>query len=189
MNEVILTSLLFFIKSCLNQSILRNCNISESCRVHFGILDSSVLPVPNLFKRAHYNFFLAVHSLLVSGYGLNLFQLRHAQLINMAGTAPKPASAKTHSTAIATQDLLTSANARMATSIRHFAKQVTPHFFQNFPYQIFFNYFLQQKKFFFGKKTPDLACVQGSLSALCVRQESRVIDIATDCLNCVCGKY
>lgn len=72
----------------------------------------------------------------------------------MAGTAPKPASAKTHSTAIATQDLLTSANARMATSIRHFAKQVTPHFFQNFPYQIFFNYFLYQKKFFFGKKTP-----------------------------------
>lgn len=154
MNEVILTSLLFFIKSCLNQSILRNCNISESCRVHFGILDSSVLPVPNLFKRAHYNFFLAVHSLLVSGYGLNLFQLRHAQLINMAGTVPKPASAKTHSTAIATQDLLTSANARMATSIRHFAKQVTPHFFQNFPYQIFLNYFLYQKKFFFGKKTP-----------------------------------
>lgn len=152
MNEVILTSLLFFIKSCLNQSILRNCNISESCRVHFGILDSSVLP--NLFKRAHYNFFLAVHSLLVSGYGLNLFQLRHAQLINMAGTAPKPASAKTHSTAIATQDLLTSVNARMATSIRHFAKQVTPHFFQNFPYQIFFNYFLYQKNFFLEKKNP-----------------------------------
>lgn len=44
----------------------------------------------------------------------------------MAGTAPKPASAKTHFTAIATQDLLTSANARMATSILHFAKQVTP---------------------------------------------------------------
>lgn len=72
----------------------------------------------------------------------------------MAGTAPKPASAKTHSTAIATQDLLTSANARMATSIRHFAKQVTPHFFQNFPYQIFFNYFLYQKKIFFWKKKP-----------------------------------
>lgn len=174
MNEVILTSLLFFIKSCLNQSILRNCNISESCRVHFGILDSSVLPVPNLFKRAHYNFFLAVHSLLVSGYGLNLFQLRHAQLINMAGTAPKPASAKTHSTAIATQDLLTSANARMATSIRHFAKQVTPHFFQNFPYQIFFNYFLYQKKFFFWKKKPRLGMCSGQpISAVCQIGESR----------------
>lgn len=174
MNEVILTSLLFFIKSCLNQSILRNCNISESCRVHFGILDSSVLPVPNLFKRAHYNFFLAVHSLLVSGYGLNLFQLRHAQLINMAGTAPKPASAKTHSTAIATQDLLTSANARMATSIRHFAKQVTPHFFQNFPYQIFFNYFLQQKKLFFGKKKPRLGMCSGQpISAVCQIGEPR----------------
>lgn len=172
MNEVILTSLLFFIKSCLNQSILRNCNISESCRVHFGILDSSVLP--NLFKRAHYNFFLAVHSLLVSGYGLNLFQLRHAQLINMAGTAPKPASAKTHSTAIATQDLLTSANARMATSIRHFAKQVTPHFFQNFPYQIFFNYFLYQKKFFFGKKKPRLGMCSGQpISAVCQIGEPR----------------
>lgn len=72
----------------------------------------------------------------------------------MAGTAPKPASAKTHSTAIATQDLLTSANARMATSIRHFAKQVTPHFFQNFPYQIFFNYFLYQKNCFWEKKKP-----------------------------------
>lgn len=174
MNEVILTSLLFFIKSCLNQSILRNCNISESCRVHFGILDSSVLPVPNLFKRAHYNFFLAVHSLLVSGYGLNLFQLRHAQLINMAGTAPKPASAKTHSTAIATQDLLTSANARMATSIRHFAKQVTPHFFQNFPYQIFFNYFLYQKNFFFGKKNPRLGMCSGQpISAVCQIGEPR----------------
>lgn len=174
MNEVILTSLLFFIKSCLNQSILRNCNISESCRVHFGILDSSVLPVPNLFKRAHYNFFLAVHSLLVSGYGLNLFQLRHAQLINMAGTAPKPASAKTHSTAIATQDLLTSANARMATSIRHFAKQVTPHFFQNFPYQIFLNYFLYQKIFFFGKKTPRLGMCSGQpISAVCQIGEPR----------------
>lgn len=174
MNEVILTSLLFFIKSCLNQSILRNCNISESCRVHFGILDSSVLPVPNLFKRAHYNFFLAVHSLLVSGYGLNLFQLRHAQLINMAGTAPKPASAKTHSTAIATQDLLTSANARMATSIRHFAKQVTPHFFQNFPYQIFFNYFLYPKKFFFGKKKPRLGMCSGQpISAVCQIGEPR----------------
>lgn len=174
MNEVILTSLLFFIKSCLNQSILRNCNISESCRVHFGILDSSVLPVPNLFKRAHYNFFLAVHSLLVSGYGLNLFQLRHAQLINMAGTAPKPASAKTHSTAIATQDLLTSANARMATSIRHFAKQVTAHFFQNFPYQIFFNYFLYQKNFFFGKKKPRLSMCSGQpISAVCQIGEPR----------------
>lgn len=174
MNEVILTSLLFFIKSCLNQSILRNCNISESCRVHFGILDSSVLPVPNLFKRAHYNFFLAVHSLLVSGYGLNLFQLRHAQLINMAGTAPKPASAKTHSTAIATQDLLTSANARMATSIRHFAKQVTPHFFQNFPYQIFFNYFLYQKKFFFWKKKTRLGMCSGQpISAVCQIGEPR----------------
>lgn len=174
MNEVILTSLLFFIKSCLNQSILRNCNISKSCRVHFGILDSSVLPVPNLFKRAHYNFFLAVHSLLVSGYGLNLFQLRHAQLINMAGTAPKPASAKTHSTAIATQDLLTSANARMATSIRHFAKQVTPHFFQNFPYQIFFNYFLYQKKFFFWKKKPRLGMCSGQpISAVCQIGEPR----------------
>lgn len=174
MNEVILTSLLFFIKSCLNQSILRNCNISESCRVHFGILDSSVLPVPNLFKRAHYNFFLAVHSLLVSGYGLNLFQLRHAQLINMAGTAPKPASAKTHSTAIATQDLLTSANARMATSIRHFAKQVTPHFFQNFPYQIFFNYFLYRKFFFFGKKKPRLGMCSGQpISAVCQIGEPR----------------
>lgn len=173
MNEVILTSLLFFIKSCLNQSILRNCNISESCRVHFGILDSSVLPVPNLFKRAHYNFFLAVHSLLVSGYGLNLFQLRHAQLINMAGTAPKPASAKTHSTAIATQDLLTSANARMATSIRHFAKQVTPHFFQNFPYQIFFNYFLYQK-IFFWKKNPRLGMCSGQpISAECQIGEPR----------------
>lgn len=174
MNEVILTSLLFFIKSCLNQSILRNCNISESCRVHFGILDSSVLPVPNLFKRAHYNFFLAVHSLLVSGYGLNLFQLRHAQLINMAGTAPKPASAKTHSTAIATQDLLTSANARMATSIRHFAKQVTPHFFQNFPYQIFFNYFFVPKKFFFGKKKTRLGMCSGQpISAVCQIGEPR----------------
>lgn len=174
MNEMILTSLLFFIKSCLNQSILRNCNISKSCRVHFGILDSSVLPVPNLFKRAHYNFFLAVHSLLVSGYGLNLFQLRHAQLINMAGTAPKPASAKTHSTAIATQDLLTSANARMATSIRHFAKQVTPHFFQNFPYQIFFNYFLYQKNFFFGKKKPRLGMCSGQpISAVCQIGEPR----------------
>lgn len=174
MNEVILTSLLFFIKSCLNQSILRNCNISESCRVHFGILDSSVLPVPNLFKRAHYNFFLAVHSLLVSGYGLNLFQLRHAQLINMAGTAPKPASAKTHSTAIATQDLLTSANARMATSIRHFAKQVTPHFFQNFPYQIFFNYFLYQKNFSFWKKKPRLGMCSGQpISAVCQIGEPR----------------
>lgn len=174
MNEVILTSLLFFIKSCLNQSILRNCNISKSCRVHFGILDSSVLPVPNLFKRAHYNFFLAVHSLLVSGYGLNLFQLRHAQLINMAGTAPKPASAKTHSTAIATQDLLTSANARMATSIRHFAKQVTPHFFQNFPYQIFFNYFLYQKNFFFEKKKPRLGMCSGQpISAVCQIGEPR----------------
>lgn len=174
MNEVILTSLLFFIKSCLNQSILRNCNISESCRLHFGILDSSVLPVPNLFKRAHYNFFLAVHSLLVSCYGLNLFQLRHAQLINMAGTAPKPASAKTHSTAIATQDLLTSANARMATSIRHFAKQVTPHFFQNFPYQIFFNHFLYQKKFFFGKKKPRLGMCSGQpISAVCQIGEPR----------------
>lgn len=174
MNEVILTSLLFFIKSCLNQSILRNCNISESCRFHFGILDSSVLPVPNLFKRAHYNFFLAVHSLLVSGYGLNLFQLRHAQLINMAGTAPKPASAKTHSTAIATQDLLTSANARMATSIRHFAKQVTPHFFQNFPYQIFFNYFLYQKNFFLEKKNPRLGMCSGQpISAVCQIGEPR----------------
>lgn len=174
MNEVILTSLLFFIKSCLNQSILRNCNISESCRVHFGILDSSVLPVPNLFKRAHYNFFLAVHSLLVSGYGLNLFQLRHAQLINMAGTAPKPASAKTHSTAIATQDLLTSANARMATSIHHFAKQVTPHFFQNFPYQIFFNYFLYQKIFFGEKKNPRLGMCSGQpISAVCQIGEPR----------------
>lgn len=174
MNEVILTSLQFFIKSCLNQSILRNCNISESCRDHFGILDSSVLPVPNLFKRAHYNFFLAVHSLLVSGYGLNLFQLRHAQLINMAGTAPKPASAKTHSTAIATQDLLTSANARMATSIRHFAKQVTPHFFQNFPYQIFFNYFLYQKKFFWKKKNPRLGMCSGQpISAVCQIGEPR----------------
>lgn len=174
MNEVILTSLLFFIKSCLNQSILRNCNISKSCRVHFGILDSSVLPVPNLFKRAHYNFFLAVHSLLVSGYSLNLFQLRHAQLINMAGTAPKPASAKTHSTAIATQDLLTSANARMATSIRHFAKQVTPHFFQNFPYQIFFNYFLYQKIFFGEKKNPRLGMCSGQpISAVCQIGEPR----------------
>lgn len=174
MNEVILTSLLFFIKSCLNQSILRNCNISESCRVHFGILDSSVLPVPNLFKRAHYNFFLAVHSLLVSGYGLNLFQLRHAQLINMAGTAPKPASAKTHSTAIATQDLLTSANARMATSIRHFAKQVTPHFFQNFPYQIFFNYFLYKKNFFLEKKKTRLGMCSGQpISAVCQIGEPR----------------
>lgn len=174
MNEVILTSLLFFIKSCLNQSILRNCNISESCRVHFGILDSSVLPVPNLFKRAHYNFFLAVHSLLVSGYGLNLFQLRHAQLINMAGTAPKPASAKTHSTAIATQDLLTSANARMATSIRHFAKQVTPHFFQNFPYQIFLNYFLYQKNFFLEKRKPRLGMCSGQpISAVCQIGEPR----------------
>lgn len=175
MNEVILTSLLFFIKSCLNQSILRNCNISESCRVHFGILDSSVLPVPNLFKRAHYNFFLAVHSLLVSGYGLNLFQLRHAQLINMAGTAPKPASAKTHSTAIATQDLLTSANARMATSIRHFAKQVTPHFFQNFPYQIFFELFFVPKKIFFlEKKKPRLGMCSGQpISAVCQIGEPR----------------
>lgn len=155
MNEVILTSLLFFIKSCLNQSILRNCNISESCRVHFGILDSSVLPVPNLFKRAHYNFFFGCSQLVSEWLWFeSFFQLRHAQLINMAGTAPKPASAKTHSTAIATQDLLTSANARMATSIRHFAKQVTPHFFQNFPYQIFFNYFLYQKNFFLEKKTP-----------------------------------
>lgn len=175
MNEVILTSLLFFIKKLLelvNIKKLQHQRIMQSS--FWYILDSSVLPVPNLFKRAHYNFFLAVHSLLVSGYGLNLFQLRHAQLINMAGTAPKPASAKTHSTAIATQDLLTSANARMATSIRHFAKQVTPHFFQNFPYQIFFNYFLYQKKFFFGKKNPRLGMCSGQpISAVCQIGEPR----------------
>lgn len=174
MNEVILTSLLFFIKSCLNQSILRNCNVSESCRVHFGILDSSVLPVPNLFKRAHYNFFFGCSQLVSEWLWFESFQLRHAQLINMAGTAPKPASAKTHSTAIATQDLLTSANARMATSIRHFAKQVTPHFFQNFPYQIFFNYFLYQKIFFLEKKNPRLGMCSGQpISAVCQIGEPR----------------
>lgn len=86
----------------------------------------------------------------------------------MAGTAPKPASAKTHSTAIATQDLLTSANARMATSIRHFAKQVTPHFFQNFPYQIFFELFFVPKKIFFWKKKPRLGMCSGQpISAVC----------------------
>lgn len=86
----------------------------------------------------------------------------------MAGTAPKPASAKTHSTAIATQDLLTSANARMATSIRHFAKQVTPHFFQNFPYQIFFELFFVPKKIFFWKKNPRLGMCSGQpISAVC----------------------
>lgn len=57
MNEVILISLLFFIKSCLNQLILRNCNISELCRVYFGILDLLVLLVFNLFRCVYYIFF------------------------------------------------------------------------------------------------------------------------------------
>lgn len=155
MNEVILTSLLFFIKKLLelvNIKKLQHQRIMQSSFWYIRFI--SITSTQFVQTCSLQFFFLAVHSLLVSGYGLNLFQLRHAQLINMAGTAPKPASAKTHSTAIATQDQLTSANARMATSIRHFAKQVTPHFFQNFPYQIFFNYFLYQKNFFLEKKNP-----------------------------------
>lgn len=154
MNEMILTSLLFFIKSCLNQSILRNCNISESCRVHFGILDSSVLPVPNLFKRAHYNFFFGCSQLVSEWLWFESFLATACPTNKYGWDCTKTCFCKNSLHCNRYTGPTDKCECKDGYFNPPFCQAGNPALLPKFPLSNLFKLFFVPKKFFFGKKKP-----------------------------------